>query len=222
TTSTACENANATYSVPGCYDVTHSAINSFGCVQTITIPNAVCTFPNPFSNFTFGPQTPTTDEPEVILTEDVIEDGLQLEWLLDGEWIGADSLIEVNLLNYGGSTAPICLRVTDQNGCQDIECKNIEVIQNLEVYVPNAFSPNNDNINDTWKPMVLGIDQYDLKVFDRWSNIVFESTDPNEFWDGSENGGEYYTDINVYQWRLRLTGDDYDGQIISGTVTVLR
>lgn len=55
------------------------------------------------------------------------------------------------------------------------------------IYVPNVFSPNNDNTNDTFRPFFgteCKFSNYSLKILDRWGNIVFETTSPEDAWDG--------------------------------------
>ncbi len=85
----------------------------------------------------------------------------------------------------------------------------------------NAFTPNGDNINDTWRPInnVVEIETYDLRVFDRWGREVFASTDPFKEWDGTVGGKKVPLGVYVYRARLReaFTKDDH---IVNGYVTV--
>ena len=61
------------------------------------------------------------------------------------------------------------------------------------VFAPNAFTPDDDGVNDLWKVIVSGeIDKYEISIYDRWGSKVFESVDPEEHWNGSVNGGDYY------------------------------
>ncbi len=68
-----------------------------------------------------------------------------------------------------------------------------------KIFVPNAFSPNEDGINDVFQPFLgCPVDQYDLKVFNRWGKIVFESTNPDDAWDGNVNGKPAASEMYVY------------------------
>lgn len=58
----------------------------------------------------------------------------------------------------------------------------------IKVYCPNAFTPNNDGLNDTFGPIGQGIDQYYIRVFNRWGELLFESANPGDRWDGSYLG----------------------------------
>ena len=95
-------------------------------------------------------------------------------------------------------------------------------IQTAKVYVPNAFSPNNDGVNDIFRsylqfgaPVV-----YNLRVFDRWGGLVFESQDYNEGWDGNRAGEPM--NVGAYAYQLRI--EQADGSLIerSGEIYLAR
>ncbi|MEZ4800527.1 MAG: choice-of-anchor L domain-containing protein [Flavobacteriales bacterium] len=90
------------------------------------------------------------------------------------------------------------------------------------VYVPNAFTPNNDGTNDFWS-----IDGHDLswlsvQIFNRWGDLVFESEEITPVWDGGAKEGEYFVPDGIYFYQLKAQGTR--GNIIekSGTITVIR
>ena len=84
----------------------------------------------------------------------------------------------------------VFLEVTDTNGCTDTISKIMQVYDKLQVFIPNTFTPNADNLNDMWKPFLLGYAQegYMLSLYDRWGNRIFHTTNPNISWDGTING----------------------------------
>lgn len=90
-------------------------------------------------------------------------------------------------------------------------------------YVPNAFSPNDDGYNDLWIPLGDRVDlnYYDLRVFNRWGQEIFASTDFHQGWDGTANGKE--VPIGVYAYRVDVT-DAFTQErwILHGHVTVVR
>lgn len=83
--------------------------------------------------------------------------------------------------------------------------------QEFAFYSPNAFSPNGDGINDTWRPInnVIDLDAYDLQIFDRWGRELYASTDPYAEWDGTVDGSLVPLGIYVYRAKFReaFTGD---------------
>ncbi len=93
------------------------------------------------------------------------------------------------------------------------------------VYVPNSFSPNNDGVNDYWLPIgnAIDVETYELMVFSRWGDKVFESTDPEKGWDGSHTGNGYYSNNDIYLFRLRVRSvHDAEFEEITGHITVFR
>jgi len=95
-----------------------------------------------------------------------------------------------------------------------------------EAYIPNAFSPNGDGVNDLFQPFLtpdLQIDTYRFAVFDRWGNQVFETTDPNQGWDGTFRGRELPAGVYVYFVDIDFTDEDGAEQLTeSGEVAILR
>jgi gliding motility-associated-like protein len=89
------------------------------------------------------------------------------------------------------------------------------------VYVPNAFTPNNDGLNDAFR--VEGVDPRDfrLEIFDRWGERVFYSEDPAVPWIGDVDGGAHYAADGLYVWRMvhRLREGP---QLREGTVLLTR
>jgi gliding motility-associated-like protein len=88
------------------------------------------------------------------------------------------------------------------------------------MFVPTAFSPNKDGINDVLYVRGVCLETLNFLVFNRWGQKVFETTDINKGWDGTFNGQEMNTDVFVY----RLEGKTYDGKGFSskGNVTLIR
>ncbi|NQX92906.1 MAG: gliding motility-associated C-terminal domain-containing protein, partial [Flavobacteriales bacterium] len=90
------------------------------------------------------------------------------------------------------------------NGCRDSLKISVEVLEEPVLYLPNAFTPDGDGTNEVFGVhTVHQFEVYSLMVFNRWGQIVFESTDPNVSWDGSVNGGEYFAPDGVYLYRLQ-------------------
>ncbi|MEY4329662.1 MAG: hypothetical protein RL609_410, partial [Bacteroidota bacterium] len=92
-------------------------------------------------------------------------------------------------------------------------------------YIPNSFSPNADNVNDCIGPVgnAIQVDRFNWTVFDRYGEIVFETDDFGDCWDGSHQGGDYYVPEGVYTYVLRVKSVfDKDIQKVSGSIVVVR
>ena len=113
--------------------------------------------------------------------------------------------------------------ITDANGCTAFASANVEVLENYPIYIPNAFSPNGDNINDVWE--ILGnkeaIERWEIQIFDRWGELVFKSEDLDFQWNGIFRGKPIH--IGVYTYVLKIVGNNQtSSRVFSGSITVLQ
>jgi PKD repeat protein len=99
-----------------------------------------------------------------------------------------------------------------------------------EIYVPNAFSPDNNLVNELFFPVIEGIehirfykeDDYLFQIFDRWDNKIFETHDTQEGWNGSYRGGDYFCQPDVYIWRVVIEFPSGRKEELVGHVTLIR
>lgn len=110
--------------------------------------------------------------------------------------------------------------VTDTSGCMRYD--SVMVYVEPTIYVPNAFTPNQDGMNDQFKAIVRGIDSFEWFIYDRWGQLVFTSTDPEEAWDGTYKGNR--APFDVYVWKIKYTASNTPGIIrtLVGHVTLVR
>jgi gliding motility-associated-like protein len=73
------------------------------------------------------------------------------------------------------------------------------VIPAMSIYVPNAFTPNGDGMNDTWGVVGEAIEDFQLQVFNRWGQLVYETSNPNAHWDGTHLGDKVPMGTYVYK-----------------------
>lgn len=114
------------------------------------------------------------------------------------------------------------LVVTDQAGCADSAFVTVKVFKTSPyVFVPTAFTPNNDGLNDLIRPIAVGIQKINyFSIYNRWGQLVFTTTINGHGWDGRIGGLEQST--NVYVWMVSAI--DYTGRPFfqKGTVTLIR
>ncbi|MFN9974216.1 MAG: gliding motility-associated C-terminal domain-containing protein, partial [Phycisphaerae bacterium] len=95
--------------------------------------------------------------------------------------------------------------------------------QEVSFYVPSAFTPGNDLLNEAFGPVfsdASSLAEYRLVIFNRWGEVVFESQNPDEKWYGNVKGGEYYARDEVYVWLLNFRQAGFvDEREVSGHVT---
>ncbi len=117
---------------------------------------------------------------------------------------------------------------TISNQCTSISQPFVvnEVVCECQPFIPLAFTPDNDGINDLFKPILTCEPfEYNIRVFNRWGEIVFESNDFKKPWDGSHLGGTHYVPAGVYSYTLSYKSEQFDGNKLenrNGMISVIR
>ncbi|NND33387.1 MAG: gliding motility-associated C-terminal domain-containing protein, partial [Saprospiraceae bacterium] len=115
------------------------------------------------------------------------------------------------------------VNITDAGGCMTMrEVPVVVIMVQCEppfVFLPNAFSPNGDNSNDVLFVRGKYIEEMDFFIYDRWGQLVFESHDPAQGWDGSFKGNALAPDVYGYYLRILCIGGDQHME--KGNVTIL-
>ncbi|MFM8433478.1 MAG: gliding motility-associated C-terminal domain-containing protein [Bacteroidota bacterium] len=98
------------------------------------------------------------------------------------------------------------------------QSNHAEVTPQQQIYIPNAFTPNGDGINDRFGVKGEGILNFSMRIFDRWGEVIFESDDPTRTWDGNYLGRPVQQGTYVYQ----VTSEAMGRRARTGAVTVVR
>jgi gliding motility-associated-like protein len=119
----------------------------------------------------------------------------------------------------------VTLIVTDNNGCMDTVQDTIKIKEIFTIYIPNAFTPNEDYINDLFFPQGISIDpnEYEMAIFDRWGKLVFKSTTWGEGWNGTlENKGDVKNVVmDAYVYRIKIKEIDGPKHEYIGRVSLI-
>ncbi len=210
-----------TFDQSGLYDITLQVTDSNGCKNQLTISDMINVYPKPKARFE------TTPDVVSFINAGIYFDNMSIDnynnfWMFDD---GDSSIIESPYHKYEmpGIYYPK-LVVENEYGCKDTAVKKIEVQDEFTLYVPTAFSPDGDNINDGFRAVGHGIDlnNYFIGVYDRWGEIIWKSNDLFEYWDGYAKDGDKIVQNGVYVWKVvckDIFGNEHEK---AGTVTVIR
>ncbi|HEY2721007.1 MAG TPA: gliding motility-associated C-terminal domain-containing protein [Chitinophagaceae bacterium] len=120
-----------------------------------------------------------------------------------------------------GAFFSISLSITDTAGCEATMQKIIRSVNNCYIAVPNAFTPNNDGLNDFLYPLnAYKATHLEFKVFDRWGRLLFQTNDWTRKWDGTFGGSPQ--PAGVYVWMLSYTDDRQQQIFLKGTTLLVR
>jgi len=152
-----------------------------------------------------------------------------------------DSLASITWIGLMNPNCPTCLTqfvapiittaytvsVSNAQGCSDLDSMIVFVQRNIDIYVPNLFSPNDDGINDRLL-ISAGADVEEIEsftIFDRWGNMIylnehFLPNDPGEAWDGKRKG--VTLNPGVYAFRMIAHFSDGRSEVRYGDITLMR
>ncbi|MGV3610950.1 MAG: PKD domain-containing protein [Fluviicola sp.] len=221
----ALDTCSHTYEHPGVYTVSIVSVSDTGCTYTNTFTDMITVYDNPTASFTISPNPTTIFETHIQLNNTSTTDVVSYSWSIPGaepnnstlENVGID-LPEGVVGNY-----EIKLVVTTEHGCIDSVSQIAQVLSDVILYAPNTFTPDGDEFNQTWFLYIDGIDiqQFNLLIFNRWGEVVWESNDPQGSWDGTYQG--IIVPNGQYTWTLETKELISDKKYtFNGYINVLR
>jgi gliding motility-associated-like protein len=227
--STSATYTNSSNTVNKSYPVTLTAISDSNCIVTIT--KHVTVYPQPKAAFTWGPNTVDILTPTVhFYTQAIGASGANaIYWDFGDVFQPNNTLANSTALDpthvYSDEipyTYEVTQSVENIYGCKDIIIEPVTVYPVITFYIPNAFTPNKDGKNDSFKGtgMFINDTTYDMWIYDRWGNTVFHSNSLEFGWDGYLRGTRVQED--VYVWKVSFKDDSGKAHSYDGTVTLLK
>ncbi|MBI3133774.1 MAG: gliding motility-associated C-terminal domain-containing protein [Bacteroidetes bacterium] len=209
----------------GTYDIWFEVYTNYGCHNSVTVDDYITIHANPEALYYANPN-PTT-----VFNTEVEFNNLSTPGINTYQWSFAggnptSSVEESPTVVYPEGFAaqyPVQLIVTNEWGCTDTVAGVVDVQSDILLYAPNAFTPDGDEFNETWRVYIAGIDIYDfhLTIFNRWGEIVWESYNPEASWNGTYGTTESKT--GTYVWVIEAKDKFSDKKLAwRGHVTVLK
>ncbi len=195
----------------GNYVVT--ATNKEGCISVpVTVPVAVV-------SITLGPITSSQTIHSGSSVQLDISGGLYYTWLPNNGTLSNPN-INNPLATPVDSVTTYKAIVMNQYGCKDSATVTITLDYSHD-FIPTAFTPNNDGMNDVFRLGNARFDRLaDFVIYDRWGNVVFQTNDKTKGWDGTVNGQP--ADMGVYHYMIMVTEPDNSYKQFKGDVTLIR
>ncbi|MCZ2130965.1 MAG: gliding motility-associated C-terminal domain-containing protein [Bacteroidia bacterium] len=204
-----------TYAQAGKYIPTLSLVTDKGCKAEIQ-GDTVAIYPKPSARFTFQPTSPNMDSPFVSF-QNLSTGASSFIWEIEpfGKFTSQAPQVEYTDTGYYTAT----LIAVSTYGCSDTAQTEIYIRNNYRVFLPNAFSPNGDGLNDIFKPIVRGFDKLDFRIYNRWGELIFHTL-KDEGWDGTYQGQAVPS--GVYSFTLQVLSIYGEMQYFTGEVSVMR
>ena len=210
-----------TYANPGTYTVTlTNTLN--GCSTTNSVTNYITVFADPVAAFDVSSTVLTQVSTEVIFYNNS-NNATSYSWDFGDETTStATNPIHTYPQEPGSYT--IILTAFSAGGCSDQATLTIVVREDQVIYVPNAFTPDGDEFNNEFKPVLSeGFDLYNytLLIYNRWGEVIFESMNAEAGWDGTYHGKPVKE--GAYSWTIRVKNRTEDKfNVYNGHVLVIR
>jgi gliding motility-associated-like protein len=202
----------------GNYEVSLTVDNQ-GCSAT-TKRFAVTVYPSPTAVFTADPKKTDLYNPAILFTK-ASADAANNNWSFgDGTVIANTTPTYKHTYDEQG-TYQVCLEVSNLHKCVDRYCEEVVVGPAWALYIPNAFKPNG-LLNPVFKAKGANITEYNLMIFDRWGNLIFESSDLSDGWDGRVNHGLEIAPLGVYVYKVSYRDGANRKREQIGSVTLLQ
>jgi gliding motility-associated-like protein len=197
---------NHCYYTPGVYNVTLDVVDINGCVNTTTTMAYIQVFPDPVASFTILTPMPTTMEEANVGFDNLSTGGDTCHWDF-GDGNQMTDITCGDALNMYDDTGVyyVQLIVVNQYGCADTTENAVVIVPEATIYIPNTFTPNGDGKNDIFYAYGEYVEDFHMYIFDRWGNLIFESTDITKGWDGRVQGHPSVCQIDTYVWRITYT-----------------
>lgn len=218
-----CNDQTVTFTSPGCYDLTLTTETAGGCSGTATFTDIVCVSAQPDAAFTPVPNVLSLDNTNATMVNS--SSGATIYAWDFGD--GSPTSGVLSPAHTFPSDAPgsytVTLTVVNADGCTDIATGTVIVEENLIYFVPNTFTPDGDEFNQQFVPVFTsGFDPYDfnMTVYDRWGETVFESNNHEAGWDGTYHGK--IVQEGVYSWRIEFkTSKNDERMVVVGHVALI-
>lgn len=220
-TSSTLSNPFHIYQDSGVYDVSLTIITHTGCkdTSTFTLPGLVTVLPSPLSSIYASPGVTDIFNSTIYIADSSKNAASMVVTTGDGNtylYVPTEHYYE----DYGNYT--ITQITMGTNGCPDTATVEIKILPEYLIWIPNAFSPRTkDNLNDVFKPVMMGVTAYTFYIFDRWGNEIFKTTNQEEGWDGTYKGKPCEEDVYIYKLEYKDVLD-YIYREKTGRVTLVR
>jgi gliding motility-associated-like protein len=223
---------------PGTYTLKVHSKGRNGCSGMYEYPFPIIVQPRPGTGITWQPEKPTTDDEITFVPTHEYESVIRYTWTFQGgitqgdtNKINTSTAVTIDTNNvrnpirkyFAPGKYPVMLVSVNEMGCSDTVVKFIDVIDDLRIFVPNTFTPNDDKMNDLFFVKGIGIraDNFLLEIMDRSGTLIFSTKDPTEAWDGTIRGTKVKDGTYIY--KIRVIGMNGEGRKdIIGYVNVVK
>lgn len=193
-----------TFSPVGIYSASLTMIRGAPCPDTSkTSINTITINPVPTAYFIATPTLASIFEPIISFVNASTPDAVKFNYDFgDGEF--SDFMNEQHVY-AGPRTYTVIQTVYNKFGCADKQQGIIKIEPEFRFFIPNTFTPDENNLNDIFRPVTIGVSEFSFEIFDRWGHKVYTGNDVEKGWDGTLKGKKCKQD--VYVWKISFLNE---------------
>lgn len=201
---------------PGTYNLKIYSKGNNGCSGVYNFPSPIIVHPKPHSDFIWTPDLVTTTDNQVSFKPNFkYGPVVNTTWQFTGSTItGIDTTItnSPQRTYENAGKYPVMLISTTDKACKDTVVKFLEIVEDLNIFIPNTFTPNGDGLNDIFNVKGVGfkIENFSMEIFDRWGAAIYYTKDVMKGWDGAAKGG--MSQDAVYIYKIKVVGANGQGK----------
>ncbi|MEM1323518.1 MAG: PKD domain-containing protein [Bacteroidota bacterium] len=205
----------------GVYSISVEITSPIGCFVEESWEDWIRVRPNPTADFVFTPEELSNFDPTAFFTDQSID---AVAWNWDFGGVGNSILQNPTFTFPDTGRYEIMLTATHEEGCQDTITKIIDVQPLITYFVPNAFTPNSDDLNDGFRGggFFDGIRNFEMRIWNRWGEMVFQTDQPSNSWNGRKNNNGDLAPKGVYVYTITFIGPRGQSRQLKGFVTLIK
>lgn len=210
-----------TYMETGIFDVSLKITSPIGCETIANYEDWVEILESPTAAFTYSPEKFSNFE-KTATFNNLSERQKSVLWSFSNKWVSYENNPTYTFPDTGMYS--IYLIAFHENGCTDTAAALIDVMPLVTLVMPNAFTPNNDGLNDDFKGygFLEAVSDYKFTIWNRWGELIFETGDPDIGWNGSHNNDGQDVPAGVYVYQVEYLAPRGENKKLRGHVTLVR
>lgn len=211
---------NTSNTAPVKFTIKLTATSDSGCVVTETKTNYITVLPKPKAAFNVDPPSALVTNPIISFTN-LSVGGDSCKWAF-ADLGTSDSCSPAPYAFVDTGKYVVSLITSNSYGCADTTMRTVIIEPDYVLYIPNSFTPNADDVNDTFAAKGSFIMDYDMTIYDRWGNVVYQTNDINLPWNGGYKGSTTVMPAAVYVYALKIKATNKKNYSYRGIVTLMR
>jgi gliding motility-associated-like protein len=210
------------YTIEGVYDVSLAITSPIGCYIDTVFKKLIRVQPSPTAAFDCDPDTLLTNLNNTVQFIDKSLNANRWNWTI-GKYLTTNMQNPTFTFPDTG-LVKVRLIVTHPQGCKDSLTKVLDIRPEIRWFMPNAFTPNNDGTNEGFlgKGFLFGVQNFKMTIWNRWGEQVFETSNPEEAWNGRVRNVGEMSPAGVYVYVVTFTGPRGERNEYKGFATLVK